>query len=161
VLTRVEWLSGQRPEHVELLAERLTDGLLPAADRAPQIGDAGCRDPLVELRQRADLRDRHQIRAAEPADVALDAALLVRAFLARTGEARFIEIVRAQRDEPVGLHAAAAAQHPLDRRAKVVVPDQAEHATEELQRGDVTLQKRLLGLAPECLAQGCRAPMSP
>jgi hypothetical protein len=25
----------------------------------------------------------------------------------------------------------------------------------------VTLQKRLLGLAPECLAQGCRAPMSP
>jgi hypothetical protein len=85
VLTRVEWLSGQRPEHVELLAERLSDGLLPAADRAPQIGDAGCRDPLVELRQRADLRDRHQIRAAEPADVALDAALRLRCRLRLIG----------------------------------------------------------------------------
>ena len=48
----------------------------------------------------------------------------MRAFLARAREARLEQVVRAQRDEPVGLHPPAAAQHPLDRRAEIVVSDQ-------------------------------------
>jgi hypothetical protein len=38
VLARVEWVGRKPPEQVELLAERVADGLLPAADRATQVG---------------------------------------------------------------------------------------------------------------------------
>ena len=55
--------------------------------------------------------------AAEAADLALDAALLVRALDARRRELRLEQVVRAQRDEPVGLDPPAALQHLLDRRA--------------------------------------------
>ena len=51
--------------------------------------------------------------------------------LARPRERRLVQVVRAQRDEPVLLDPAAAAQHLLDRRAQVVVADQREHAAEE------------------------------
>ena len=74
MLARVERVGRQRPQQIELLAERLTDGLATSADRAPQVGDARRRQQVVELPQRTDLRDRHQVGAAESADVALDPA---------------------------------------------------------------------------------------
>ena len=105
-------------------------------------------DQVVELRRasRPPAPAPGSARRNRPTSPSI-AALLVRAFLAHAREARLVEVVRAQRDEPVGLHPPAAAQHPLDRRAEVVVSDQAEHAAEELKRGDVPLQERLLGLA--------------
>ena len=55
--------------------------------------------------------------------------------------------MRAQRDEPVGLNPPAALQHLRDRGLQVVVAHQARNPVEELERGDVPLQERLLGLA--------------
>ena len=52
------------------------------ADRALEILEARGSEPVVELGERGDLGHRHQVGAAEAADLALDAALLVRAFLA-------------------------------------------------------------------------------
>ena len=98
------------------------------------------------MRDRADRRDRNQVVAAEAADLALDAALLVRALDARRGEQRLEQVVRAHRDEPVGLDPPAALEDLLDRRAQVVVADLAEHAIEPLERVRVTLQERLLSL---------------
>ena len=84
--------------------------------------------------------------AAEAANLALHAALLVRAFDPRGGEDRVEQIVRAHRDKPIGLHAPAAAQHLLHRRAQVVIANLAEHATEPIERQHVPLQERLLSL---------------
>ena len=61
-------------------------------------------------------------------------------------EDRVEQVVRAHRDEPIGLDPPAAAQHLLHRRAQVVVSDLAEHAAEPVERQLVTFQERLLGL---------------
>ena len=53
---------------------------------------------------------------------------------ARGRELRREQIVRAQRDEPVGLDPPAALQHLLHRRLQVVEPDLREHAAEPLER---------------------------
>jgi len=53
--------------------------------------------------------------ATQPADLALNAALLMRALDPRRREDRVIEVVRAQRDEPVRLHPPATLQDLLDR----------------------------------------------
>ena len=50
----------------------------PAIRRA-EVGEAAVLEQLVELRERRDLGDRHEMAAAEAADLALDAALLMRA----------------------------------------------------------------------------------
>ena len=84
--------------------------------------------------------------AAEAADLALDAALLMRPLEPRRRELRREQVVRAQRDEAVGLDPPAALQHLLDRRGQVVEADLREHAAEPLERLDVQLQERLLGL---------------
>jgi hypothetical protein len=54
--------------------------------------------------------------------------------------------MRAHRDEPVGLHSPAAAEHLLHRRAQVVIADLAEHAAEPVKRLRVAFQERLLSL---------------
>ena len=76
--------------------------------------------------------------------------------LARPGEARFEQVLRSRRDEPVRLHPPAAAQDPLDRRTQVVIADQGEHATKELERGNVTFEERLLALARVACAKHVR-----
>ena len=82
--------------------------------------------------------------ASKAADLAFDAALLVRPHDARRRELRLEQVVRAQRDEPVGLDPPAATQHLLDRRGQVVEADLLEHTAEPLERLDVQLQERLL-----------------
>jgi hypothetical protein len=69
----------------------------PTVFRRPRIVsrrsvDVRRREPVVELGQHGDLWDRHQVGAAEAAHIALHAALLVRAFLARAREARLGEM---------------------------------------------------------------------
>ena len=51
--------------------------------------------------QRGHLRQRHQMAAAEPTDLTLHPALLVRPILAWLAEERVKPVVAAQRDEPV------------------------------------------------------------
>ena len=64
--------------------------------------------------------------AAEAADLALNAALLMRARLAGQTERRFEAIVRAHRDEPVGLHTAPTLQDLRDRGLQIVMADEIE-----------------------------------
>jgi hypothetical protein len=73
------------------------------------------------------------VAATVAADLAFDAALLMGALLASARKRRFVQVVRAQRDEAVLLDPAAAAQHPLDRRAEVVIADRREDAVEEVE----------------------------
>jgi len=61
--------------------------------------------------------------------------------------------VRAQRDEPVRLHAAAALEDLLDRRGEVVEAGVGEHAAEPLKRLGVEFQERLLGFDQRRLAE--------
>ena len=70
----------------------------------------------------------------------------MRALDPRRGEQRVEQVVTAQRDEAVGLHATTAPQHLLDRRAQVVIAHLAEHPAEPRERLDVALQERLLSL---------------
>ena len=86
---------------------------------------------------------------AETPDLALDSALFMRALNPGDRELRLIKIVRAQRDEPVGLHALATAQHLLDRTGQVVIAQQTEYPTEPVERLNVRLQERLLGAVRE------------
>ena len=84
--------------------------------------------------------------ASEPSDLALDAALLVGAVGAGLAEERVEPVVRAQGDEPFRLCPVPAAQHALHRRLQVVVADPARHPTDVLERPDVAVEERLLGL---------------
>ena len=65
--------------------ERGADRDRPAGDHPVVVEQVAGGDQLVQLRQRGDLRDRDEVAAAEPADLALDAALLVRARRCRGG----------------------------------------------------------------------------
>ena len=84
--------------------------------------------------------------APEPADLALDAALLVCALDPRSRERRREQVVGAQRDEAVALDPTSALQDLLHRRGQVVVADLREHAAEPVERLDVQLEERLLRL---------------
>ena len=146
-LGRVERLGGQRAQQRPLAAptprrpSRRARRSAARRSASQPASSSALSSPSV-----GDRRDRDEVVAAEAADLALDAALLVRALEARRGELRLEQVVRAQRDEAVGLDAPAALEHLLDRRAQVVVADQREHAAEPLERLDVQLQERLLGL---------------
>jgi len=91
--------------------------------------------------------------APQAPDLALDTAVLVGALKARGRELRAEQVVRAQRDEPIGLHAPAAAQDLLDRRGQVVEADLLEGPAEPVERLDVQLEERLLGLDQRRLAE--------
>jgi hypothetical protein len=104
----------------------------------------------VERVERGELGDRDQVTAAEPADLALHAALLVRAGDAGRAEERVEPVMRPQRDEPFVLDAVAAHQDPHDRGLEVVVAHQpGRHATEVGERQRVALEERLLRLMRE------------
>ena len=64
-------------------------------------------------------------------------------------EPRFVEVVRAQRDEPLVLDPVAALQRLLRRARQVVVADRREYAGEPVQRVHVPLEERLLALRLE------------
>ena len=69
-------------------------------------------------------------------------------------EGRLEAVVRAQGHEAIGLLAAAAAQHRLDRRAKVVVAHERGDAPKEGERLGVSLEEGLLGLVVKGLGVG-------
>ena len=87
--------------------------------------------------------------AAEPADLALHAAFLVRSFLAGDAEERVETVMRAQRYEPLRLSPVPPPQHPHDGGLEVVVADPARHRAQILERQHVPFQERLLRLGGE------------
>ena len=114
-------------------------------------------DQLVQLGQRGDPGDGHEMASAEAADLAFDAAFLVCPSLPGLTEEGLEDVVTAYRDEALGLVAVATHQHPGDRRLQVVVADAARHAPEVLEGPDVSVDENLLGLvgidAVEALAR--------
>ena len=96
---------------------------------------------------RVDLGDRDQMVAAEPAALALDAALLVGALDAGMAVERLEAVVGPERHPAGRLGAVAAEQHPRHRRLQVVVAD-VEHRgpAEGGERGLMAFQERLLPL---------------
>ena len=91
----------------------------------------------------------HEVAPAEATDLALHAALFVRARDAGLAEERVEAVVRAQRDEAVALDAVAAAQHARDGRAQIVVANAPRRPAEALEGERVALEERLLALARE------------
>ena len=87
--------------------------------------------------------------AAEPADLTLHAALLVRALDARATEEPVETVVAAQRDEPLRLGPVPPAQHPDHRRFEVVVADPGRHRAQVREGAHVPLQERFLCLGGE------------
>jgi len=166
-LARVVVAGRQLPQQARLDPERLPDRLGAAADPPLEVGEAAILEQVVELLERGDLGDRDEVRAAEAADFAFHAALLVGARAAGASERRLVQVVRTQTDETVLLDPPSAAQHLLDRRAQVVVADRRERAAEEAERLHVRRQERLLRLplerdherrahTPEAARAGCR-----
>jgi hypothetical protein len=113
----------QRVQQAPLHLKALTEGRGVPGDRALQVLPARFLEQFVELLHRLDLGHRHEVAAAEAADLALNAALLMRALLAGQTERRFEAIVRAHRDEPVGLHTAPTLQDLRDRGLQIVIAD--------------------------------------
>jgi hypothetical protein len=89
------------------------------------------------------------VAAAETADLVLHAALLVSPPLAGQAEHRLKHVVRAQRDEPVALHAATPLEHLRDSATEIVIAERREHTLKEVEGVNMALQERLLGLATE------------
>ena len=86
--------------------------------------------------------------ATEPADLALDAALLVCPVDAGHAKEAVEAVVRSQRNEPFRLVPVTALEDLHDRSLQIVVADPARHTTEVRERADVTVQEHLL-----CLVQ--------
>ena len=149
LLAGLRALSRQRSKQRPLARERLTDRARMPDDPPREIGLAAREQPGVQLGKALDARDWDEVASAKPSDLALDAALLMRSLQADPRELRLEQVVRAQRDEPIALHATAALQDLLHRRAQIVVAHQCRHAAEELERVGVALQERLLRLAPK------------
>ena len=152
-LGAVEGLGRKRPQKRRLARERLADSLTTAADGAAEVGRAGGEEAGVQLGEVGELGDRDEVVAAEAADLALDAALLVGALFAAAGELRGEQVMGAQGDEAIGFQPPAASEHLRHGRAQVVVADGRKGAAEEGEGADVALEEGLLGLASEGLAE--------
>ena len=114
----LERLVRQRDQQGRLGGEVLADGADPRPDPAGVLGLPGRGDPRVQLRQGVHFRDRDQVVAAEVADLALDAAFLVRSVDAglaverrRTGSATGTPSTAGSRSAP------GPSQHPGHGRA--------------------------------------------
>jgi hypothetical protein len=149
VLSGLRSLLGQRPQQRPFSGERFADRPATTGDLPSEIPLAAAQQPRVQLGEAAHRRDRDEVPAAEPADLALDPTLLMRATKADQGELRLRQVVRPQPDEPVRLDPSTTPQDLLDRRGQIVASHQAGNATEELERVRVRLQERLLRLAQE------------
>jgi hypothetical protein len=76
---RLELPGRQRSQQGRLERVVLSDAHRAVADPTGVIDEVVADEQLVELGHRLDLRDRDEVVAAEPATLALHAALLVRA----------------------------------------------------------------------------------
>ena len=93
------------------------------------------------------MRDRGQVPAAEPADLSLDPALLVRALDPGLAVEGVEAVVRPQRHEARVLEPFPTQRAPDHRGLEVVVADHpARCPTERGERAHVPVQERLLGL---------------
>ncbi len=142
----IERLDGQRHHRVGLEREMVADGDRPPGNAPAVIDEVTASDEVVELGHRGHAGHRDEVAAAEPADLALDAALLVRAFDAGPAEERVEPVVRAQHDESFGLETITALEYPHHRRLQVVIADPCRHPTEVFERADVAIDEGLLGL---------------
>jgi len=87
------------------------------------------------------------VPAPKPADLALDAALLVGAVLAGEAVERIEPVVRTQRHETGVFEPVPAKRDPGHRRFEVVVADHADrYPAEGGERPDVAVEERFLGL---------------
>jgi hypothetical protein len=86
----VEVVVRQRVQRGPLDLEHGPDRLRAGLDPAGVVRRVGRRRHLVQRGQRPHVRDRGQVPAPEPADLALDPALLMRAVLARQAVERVI-----------------------------------------------------------------------
>ena len=82
-------------------------------DPALEVALATGAQQLVQLGEAPNRRDRDEMAAAETPDLALDAALFMRALQPDRRELRLEQVMRAQRDEPIGLHPPATLQDLL------------------------------------------------
>lgn len=103
---RLERLLRQRRQQRLLGREVLADGSGPGPDSAGVVLLVPPVDHRVELGERVDFRDRDEVVAAEPADLALDSALLVGAADAGLAVERFQAVVRAEGGPAFGFHPA-------------------------------------------------------
>ena len=146
---RVVRLGGEGPERGPLGLRRLADGGEAAGDVAGVVCAVGCLELRVQLGHALHARNWHEVAAAEAADLALHAALLVRAAGAGLAEERVEAVVRAQRGEAVALDAVATGEHAHHGRLEVVVTDPPRHPAETREGDRVALEERLLALARE------------
>jgi len=124
-----------------------TDGLGPGTDPAGVVTHVSSGQCVVERRQGSHVRDRGQVSAAEPADLSLDATLLMSSLDAGDTEERVVAVVRAQRDEPRVLQPLASQRDSDHRRGQVVVTDHPDRDPAEcFERADMAVEERLLGL---------------
>jgi hypothetical protein len=145
----VERLAGQPDQPFLLSRERQPDRRRAPGDD-PVVIDAVTRDDEgVELSQRRHSRDRDQVPAAEPADLTLDATLLMRPDQPGAAEERVETVMAAQRSEPLRLGPVSALQHPHHRRLQIVVTGQGRDRPEVGERQHMPFQEGLLGLSAE------------
>ncbi len=145
----VERLRRQWPQMRQLGLGHRADRREAALDMARFVGRIRPCEQLVEPGEIRDPWHRHEVPAAEAADLAFDAALLVGARLTGLAEERVEAIVGSEGDEAVGLDPVPPLQHPGDGRAQVVVADPPGHAPEALERFDMALEERLLAVRAE------------
>ncbi|MFK4295969.1 hypothetical protein ABH924_001106 [Arthrobacter sp. GAS37] len=131
--------------------EVLADRADPVTDPPAVVSGFPFPDPVVELIQ--TFSDRHwgETVAAEPAHFAFHAALLVGSGDAGQAVEGIEAVVRAEQQPPVVLLALPTLpeDHGGDGTGEVVTADVPDrHATDLVERLDVALQKRLLGLRP-------------
>ena len=141
----VEPVSGQRAQQRRLRREVSRHRVRPELDVPPRVLDVVLGQPGVQVRQRLHPRDRNQEVPPEPADLALDAALLVGPLLSRLAVER-VEPVPGPKRQPAGvLLPVPALHHPRHRRRQVVVADvPPRHPARHGERGHVPLQQCLL-----------------
>ena len=146
----LERLGRQRQQQAPLRGEVLPDRGRPASDMAGILGGVRLGQPGVKLRQRTGPRHRHEPAAAEPADLPLDPALLMRALRAGQAVERLEPVMSPEGQPPLGLGPVPSGQHLGHRRRQVVIADlPGWHPAHHLERGHVPLQERLLRLAGE------------
>ena len=90
---RIEGSGRQRPQRRPVGLAHRADGLPPPADVAGEVAPVRLLEAPVEIGQALDPRDRDEEVPALPAHLALDAALLVGALLARLAVAGLEAIV--------------------------------------------------------------------
>ena len=137
----------QRAQQRHLTGRGDADGLGAGTDTAGVVAGVRGGQRRVECRERSDVWDRGEMSSAEPPDLSLDTALLMRPLDAGDAEERVVAVVRAHRDEPGVLQALAAQRDPDHRRGEVVVADHPGRDTAECFEGaGVAVEERLLGL---------------